>query len=153
MSLFKKTRHQTLAHNFTKYWPILKILSLFWILKIGQYLVKLWARVWCLVFFDSRCRFCNFINSAMLKCIQSINCRNSFECFICQCWRKLQCIYDVASTSRFANYSCRVARPNGNYADGRIRGAEERKRILPDSRTGCLAQGWLVPSRMQWHWN
>ena len=23
----KKTRHQTLAHNFTKYWPILKILS------------------------------------------------------------------------------------------------------------------------------
>jgi len=26
------------------------------ILKIGQYLVKLWARVRCLVFFDSRCR-------------------------------------------------------------------------------------------------
>jgi len=26
------------------------------VLKIGQYLVKLWARVWCLVFFDSRCR-------------------------------------------------------------------------------------------------
>ena len=25
------------------------------ILKIGQYLVKLWARVRCLVFFDSRC--------------------------------------------------------------------------------------------------
>jgi len=25
------------------------------ILKIGQYVVKLWARVWCLVFFDSRC--------------------------------------------------------------------------------------------------
>ena len=25
-------------------------------LKIGQYLVKLWARVRCLVFFDSRCR-------------------------------------------------------------------------------------------------
>jgi len=24
----KKTRHQTLAHNFTKYWPIFKILSL-----------------------------------------------------------------------------------------------------------------------------
>ena len=23
----KKTRHQTLAHNFTKYWPIFKILS------------------------------------------------------------------------------------------------------------------------------
>ena len=23
----KKTRHLTLAHNFTKYWPILKILS------------------------------------------------------------------------------------------------------------------------------
>ena len=27
------------------------------ILKIGQYLVKLWARVRCLVFFDSRCIF------------------------------------------------------------------------------------------------
>jgi len=27
------------------------------IVKIGQYLVKLWARVRCLVFFDSRCRF------------------------------------------------------------------------------------------------
>ena len=26
------------------------------ILKIGRYLVKLWARVGCLVFFDSRCR-------------------------------------------------------------------------------------------------
>ena len=26
------------------------------ILKIGQYLVKLWARVRCLVFFDARCR-------------------------------------------------------------------------------------------------
>ena len=26
-------------------------------LKIGQYLVKLWARVRCLVFFDSRCIF------------------------------------------------------------------------------------------------
>jgi len=25
------------------------------ILKNGKYLVKLWARVWCLVFFDSRC--------------------------------------------------------------------------------------------------
>jgi len=25
------------------------------VLKIGQYLVKLWARVRCLVFFDSRC--------------------------------------------------------------------------------------------------
>jgi len=25
------------------------------ILKIGHYLAKLWARVWCLVFFDSRC--------------------------------------------------------------------------------------------------
>ena len=24
-------------------------------LKIGKYLVKLWTRVWCLVFFDSRC--------------------------------------------------------------------------------------------------
>jgi len=24
----KKTRHQTLAHNFTKHWPIFKILSL-----------------------------------------------------------------------------------------------------------------------------
>jgi len=24
----KKTRHLTLAHNFTKYWPIFKILSL-----------------------------------------------------------------------------------------------------------------------------
>ena len=24
-------------------------------MKIGQYLVKLWARVWCLVFFDSQC--------------------------------------------------------------------------------------------------
>jgi len=24
----KKTRHQTLAHNFTKYWPIYQILSL-----------------------------------------------------------------------------------------------------------------------------
>ena len=23
----QKTRHQTLAHNFTKYWPIFKILS------------------------------------------------------------------------------------------------------------------------------
>ena len=27
------------------------------ILKIGQYLVKLWARVWCLVFFHSRCTY------------------------------------------------------------------------------------------------
>ena len=27
------------------------------ILKIGQYLVKLWARVRCLVFFDSQCIF------------------------------------------------------------------------------------------------
>ena len=27
------------------------------ILKIGKYLVKLWLRVWCLVFLDSRCRF------------------------------------------------------------------------------------------------
>ena len=26
--LVKKTRHLTLAHNFTKYWPIFKILSL-----------------------------------------------------------------------------------------------------------------------------
>ena len=25
-------------------------------LIIGEYLVKLWARVWCLVFFDSQCR-------------------------------------------------------------------------------------------------
>ena len=27
------------------------------ILKIGKYLAKLWARVRCLVFFDSQCRF------------------------------------------------------------------------------------------------
>ena len=47
----KKTRHQTLAHNFTKYWPIFKIQNSERILRIGQYLVKLWARVWCLVFF------------------------------------------------------------------------------------------------------
>jgi len=46
----KKTRHQTLAHNFTKYWPIFKIQNSERILRIGQYLVKLWARVWCLVF-------------------------------------------------------------------------------------------------------
>ena len=25
------------------------------IFKIGEHLVKLWPRVWCLVFFDSRC--------------------------------------------------------------------------------------------------
>ena len=33
------------------------------ILKIGQYLVKLWARVRCLVFFDSRCTFYLFSSS------------------------------------------------------------------------------------------
>jgi len=24
-------------------------------MKIGQYLAKIWTRVWCLPFFDSRC--------------------------------------------------------------------------------------------------
>jgi len=38
------------------------------ILKIGQYLVKLWARVRCLVFFDSRCIFRQYAAHTCAPC-------------------------------------------------------------------------------------
>ena len=66
----KKTRHQTLAHNFTKYWPIFKIQNSERILRIGQYLVKLWARVWCLVFFDSWCS--GTVNAEICSCATTV---------------------------------------------------------------------------------
>ena len=42
------------------------------ILKIGKYLVKLWARVRCLVFFDSRCSslVSVYITAAGLNCFK-----------------------------------------------------------------------------------
>ena len=42
------------------------------ILKIGQYLVKLWPRVWCLVFFDSRCRQPNYCSQGVVYCAKTI---------------------------------------------------------------------------------
>ena len=42
------------------------------ILKIGQYLVKLWPRVWCLVFFDSRCRRPNYCSQGVVYCAKTI---------------------------------------------------------------------------------
>jgi len=103
------TRHQTLVNVFTKYWPILKFLSLLhsagnlkykdherfhhalnaslhylqwssvyckfladWaserILKNGQYLMKIWTSVWCLVFLLTACMFTVHIsNSCIVK--------------------------------------------------------------------------------------
>jgi len=43
-----KTRHQTLVHNFAKYWPIFTTLSL--LHSLDQCLMKIWTRVWCVVF-------------------------------------------------------------------------------------------------------
>jgi len=46
-------------HEFVANLPPSQLLKK--IMKIGQYLVKLWPRVWCLVFFDSRCSGCKMM--------------------------------------------------------------------------------------------
>jgi len=48
------------------------------ILKIGQYLVKLWARVRCLVFFDSRC---SFVHKAPIKTLLKVNLKDILTSF------------------------------------------------------------------------